>query len=82
MKILTQKIEVTSNLQLSGRELELLDNFLAYDNKARIAEICPNSYQGGVSVKEMTEFISGLKSSVNHMIHNINETAKQGLVRG
>lgn len=76
------KIEVTMRLLLSAREVELLNNFLSYDGlQAYIKSIAPNSYEGGVSLQEMTTFIDHLKGTIKEAKSEANAKAKLGLVR-
>lgn len=82
MKVLVHSVDVTARLELSARELELLVNLLSYDLKPMVERVCPNSYQGGVSVAEMTEFLTNLKGKAKDTKNYINTIAKQGLIRG
>lgn len=81
MEIYPHKIEVKVMLELSGRELELLDNLVSYDNKKWVESICPNSYNGGVSQKQMLEFLASLKRVASDALANVNSTVKNGLLR-
>jgi hypothetical protein len=85
MKTLLHDITVTARLELTARDVELLENLTSYDNKAWIESICPatdgNSYNGGVKPAELLNFVECLRVAAKHMKNEINVAARQGLVR-
>jgi hypothetical protein len=80
MKVLQHTVEITGTLELNKRELELLSNLLAYDNKVLCRNV-PNSYQGGVSEREMISFLAELKGNVSAVIGYINGSLERTRVR-
>ena len=81
MKIKPHKIEVESNLTLTGRELELLNHILSYNNKDEwVAGMVSSTYAGGVTKEEMIEFLKRLGDCTRQMIKHVN--AGKDLLRG
>jgi hypothetical protein len=85
MKILQHTIEVTARLELTAREVELLENVTSYGNEKWAAIIADpvhgNSYNGGVSNKEIIAFLDKLRDAASGMKTQINNTVKQGIIR-
>lgn len=67
MKALRHEIIITGKIEFSKRELDLLTNFLSYDIHSYIRTITPNSYEGGVSLEEMANFIATLQVNVSQV---------------
>lgn len=72
MQLNKSTVVITANLQLSRRELQLMHNLLAYDIKNYIKTITPNSYENGVSTKELTDFVTELSLSLSKMIQSVD----------
>jgi hypothetical protein len=88
MKAVLHKIEVTCALELSAREVELLECLTSYDNNNLVAAIFGEeakgnsvSYNGGVTYHQMLEFLGKLHAAACQMKATINAQAKNGLVR-
>lgn len=77
MKILPHAIEVTGRLELTKRELELLEHTFSYDNQDKFADgIVSSVYHGGVSKKELLEFWKALHANVGTIMNNIEANKK------
>jgi hypothetical protein len=81
MKALQHSVEITGRLEFNKRELELLQNLLAYDIKKLVVNT-PNSYGEGVSTEQMTNFLVELKREVGELIGYINGSLERTRVRG
>lgn len=58
-------IKIETKLILSQRELNLLINLLSYDIREYVKTITPNSYEGGVSTEEMSNFVGVLLANAS-----------------
>lgn len=78
MNVTAHSIAITHRLELTNRELELLNNFLSYGSLLDYLKgITPNSYNGGVTREEMTSFINSLKAAVLSSAASVNRIAKE-----
>lgn len=77
------KVEATVTIELTARDLELLDNVTSYGAEKWADTICGdrgNSYNGGVSMKEMVEFIEKLNGIASSASAAINKHVEKGIV--
>lgn len=84
MKLVVHTIDVTARLELTAREVELLENATSYGNDKWADIICGdhgNSYNGGVAKTELLVFLDQLRSAASSMKAQINGYAKQGVIR-
>lgn len=88
MNVLIHKIDVTCKLELTARDVELLECLTSYDNKKLLEGIFgPKdksygvSYNGGVKFEELEKFLDKLKGAAGEMKAYVNEHALKGLIR-
>lgn len=83
MNLVKAKIEVTCRLELTRREVELLENVTSYGNKEWAAIICGdrgNSYNGGVKGEEVVAFLDKLRDAAGAMKSEVNKVI-EGAIR-
>lgn len=83
MKLVKSHIEVTCRLELTRRDVELLENVTSYGNKQWVEIICGehgNSYNGGVKAEEMLAFLDKLRDAAGSMKAEVNKTI-EGAIR-
>lgn len=84
MNILKHKIDVTARLELTAREVELLECVTSYGTQwteSIWGKYDSVSYNGGVKKEEAISFLKKLSAAASEMKVSINESVKQGLVR-
>lgn len=68
------KVEVTTRLLLSKRELELLHHICSYDNKEKFAKGAESShYHGGVKASEIVAFMEMLRKVTGEVMHHLDQ---------
>lgn len=84
MKIQGYHVAATVTVELTVRDLELLDNVTSYGVDNWVKNICGergNSYNGRVTPAEMKDFIKKLQSVARESSTIINNHVKLGIVR-
>lgn len=83
MNLVKAKIEITCRLELTRREVELLENVTSYGNKQWADIICGdhgNSYNGGVKAEEVVVFLDKLRDAAGSMKTEVNKVI-EGAIR-
>lgn len=80
MKLGPHELNITAQLILSGRELQLLNHLCSFNSRDEmgrfLAGMAGSHYAGGVTVAEMQEFLKRTQSDTEALLRHIQEHTK------